>query len=217
MLTFRVKRTLKLGIKSLWMHRLRSTLTALGIIFGVSSVIAMLAIGEGASQETQKQIAKLGSLNIILETVQPVEDQSVTGQQQQLVEYGLTYNDAERLRKAIPDVLVVVPNRVILEEAIYGNRRTNIEVLGTMPWQPEISPITIEYGRFLTEIDTTYKKGVCVIDEKVQRDLFIIDNPLNQHMKIGTDYYRVVGIVSELEDNTESSALNSGEKTSGHI
>ena len=58
MFLFRLKRTAKLGIKSLWMHKLRSSLTTLGIIFGVSSVIAMLAIGEGASQEAQAQIAK---------------------------------------------------------------------------------------------------------------------------------------------------------------
>ena len=69
MLLFRLKRTLKLGIKSLWMHRLRSTLTTLGIIFGVCSVIAMLAIGQGASQQAQQAIAQLGSTNLIIETV----------------------------------------------------------------------------------------------------------------------------------------------------
>ena len=68
MFFFRLKRTFKLGIKSLWMHRLRSTLTTLGIIFGVSSVIAMLAIGEGASRDAQEKIAQLGSHNIIIKT-----------------------------------------------------------------------------------------------------------------------------------------------------
>ncbi|MHC4756158.1 MAG: ABC transporter permease, partial [Planctomycetota bacterium] len=62
---FGIKKTLKLGIKSLWMHKLRSTLTTLGIVFGVCSVIAMLAIGEGASRETQEAIARLGSRNLI--------------------------------------------------------------------------------------------------------------------------------------------------------
>ena len=71
MFLYRTKRTLKLGIKSLWLHRLRSTLTALGIIFGVASVIAMLAIGEGASRDAMAQIARLGSLNIIVKTIQP--------------------------------------------------------------------------------------------------------------------------------------------------
>ncbi len=76
---FGVKRTVKLGIKSLWMHRLRSTLTTLGIIFGVCSVIAMLAIGEGASREAQDAIAQLGSTNLIIETVKPPEGQTDTG------------------------------------------------------------------------------------------------------------------------------------------
>ena len=62
----RFRRTMRLGIKSLWLHRLRSLLTALGIVFGVCSVIAMLAIGEGASHEAQEQIKNLGSQNIIL-------------------------------------------------------------------------------------------------------------------------------------------------------
>ncbi len=87
MFLFRLKRTTKLGLKSLWMHKLRSSLTTLGIIFGVSSVIAMLAIGEGASQEAQAQIARLGSQNIIIKTVKPPEEQGVSGQDQSMREY----------------------------------------------------------------------------------------------------------------------------------
>ena len=64
--THRLKRAFRLAIKSLWLHRLRSLLTMLGIVFGVCSVIAMLAIGEGASSEAQDQITILGSQNIIL-------------------------------------------------------------------------------------------------------------------------------------------------------
>ncbi len=199
MVFFRLKRTVKLGIKSLWMHRLRSTLTALGIIFGVSSVIAMLAIGEGASQQAQEQIARLGSRNIILKTVKPPEEQSVTGQQQSLLEYGLTYADAERFRNSIPDVEVVVPNRLISQQAWYRNRKVAIEVVGTVPWYPELSPIQITQGRFLSSVDTYYKQGVCVIDEKVVTDLFAFDYPLGQDVKIASDYYRVVGIVSAQE------------------
>ena len=196
MLFFRLKRTVKLGIKSLWMHRLRSTLTALGIIFGVSSVIAMLAIGEGASRQAQEQIAQLGSRNIIIKTLKPPEDQSITGQQQGLLEYGLTYSDAERFRNSIPDVEVVVPNRLISQQAWYRNRKLPIEVVGTVPWYPEMSAIQIQQGRFLSSVDTHYKQSVCVIDEKVVTELFSFDYPLGQDIKIGTDYYRVVGIVS---------------------
>src|SRR5213595_3990133 len=74
----RLKRSVQLALKSLWLHRLRSLLTVLGIVFGVCSVIAMLAIGEGASYEAQEQIKNLGSQNIILRSVKPPEEQKVS-------------------------------------------------------------------------------------------------------------------------------------------
>src|SRR2546425_11988316 len=107
----RLKRTVRLGIKSLWLHRLRSLLTVLGIVFGVCSVIAMLAIGEGASYEAQEQIKNLGSQNIILRSVKPPEEQQVSerGSQRYRLEYGLTYTDIRRIESTIPGVTVVVP------------------------------------------------------------------------------------------------------------
>jgi len=210
MLLFRLKRTVKLGIKSLWMHRLRSTLTALGIIFGVSSVIAMLAIGEGASRQAQEQIARLGSRNIIIKTVKPPEEQDVTGQQQSLLEYGLTYSDAERFRNSIPDVKVVVPNRLLSQQVWYRNRKLSTEVVGTVPWYPEMSPIQIKQGRFLSSVDTHYKQSVCVVDEKVVTDLFVFDYPLGQDVKIAGDYYRVIGIVSAHNSGQAAETPNSG-------
>ena len=197
MFLFRLKRTFKLGTKSLWMHKLRSALTMLGIIFGVSSVIAMLAIGEGASQDAQEKIAQLGSHNIIIKTVDPPEDQSSGGQQQTLKEYGLTYADAERFRNGIPDVQVIVPNRRFSHQAQYRTRRLSIEVIGTVPWYPEISNVEVTYGRFLSSTDMHYKRGICAVDEKLVRELFVFDDPLGQDVKIASDYYRVVGVVTE--------------------
>src|SRR5450755_2083185 len=74
----RLRRTFRLAVKSLWLHRLRSFLTVLGIVFGVCSVIAMLAIGEGASYEAQEQIKSLGSQNIIIRSSKPSEEQKIT-------------------------------------------------------------------------------------------------------------------------------------------
>jgi putative ABC transport system permease protein len=224
MFLFRFKRTLKLGVKSLWMHRLRSTLTALGIIFGVSSVIAMLAIGEGASRDAQEKIAQLGSHNIIIKTVKPSEEQSAGGQQQTLQEYGLTYADAERFRNAIPDVEVIVPNRRILQQAQYRIHRVAIEVIGTVPWYTDISQLRVKFGRYLSSTDMHYKQGVCVVDDKLVKDLFGFDNPLGQDIKIASDYYRVVGVatertntkvVSNLEEKDATGAKKSGANLGG--
>ena len=210
MFLFRFKRTAKLGIKSLWMHKLRSTLTTLGIIFGVSSVIAMLAIGEGASRQAQEQIARLGSRNIIIKTVPPPEDQEVSSQNESMRVYGLTYLDAERFRNSLPNVEVVVPSRRLAQQAWYRNRKVAIEVIGTVPWYPEISPVRVISGRFLSSIDMHHKQGLCVIDEKVARELFVFDDPLGQDVKITGDYYRVVGVVSVADTVSAVKTIDNG-------
>ena len=207
MFIFRLKRTVRLGIKSLWMHKLRSTLTTLGIIFGVSSVIAMLAIGEGASRAAQEQIARLGSRNIIIKTVPPPEDKDVGSQNESMRVYGLTYLDAERFRNSITNVEVVVPSRHLVQQAWYRNRKVAIEVIGTVPWYPEISPIQVRFGRFLSSIDMHHKQGVCVIDENVVKELFVFDDPLNKDVKLEGDYYRVVGVVSPANLGEAATAL----------
>src|SRR5512137_1177098 len=111
----RFQRAIRLGLKSLWLHRLRSLLTVLGIVFGVCSVIAMLAIGEGASYEAQEQIKNLGSQNIILRSVKPPEEQKVSekASQSYVLQYGLTYTDLRRIRSTIPGVTILVPSRIM--------------------------------------------------------------------------------------------------------
>jgi putative ABC transport system permease protein len=191
---FGVKRTVKLGIKSLWMHRLRSALTTLGIIFGVCSVIAMLAIGEGASQEAQEAIARLGSTNLLVETVEPPQERADTGERQEIRSYGLTYKDAESIRNTLPDVEVVVPIREIDQEARYLRRKVAIKIVGTIPWYTEVSPIHMVHGRFLSSIDLHQQQSVCVVEEKLVSGLFGFEDPLGKDVRIHGNCYRVVGV-----------------------
>jgi len=194
MIWLRLRRTVKLAAVSLWMHRLRSTLTTLGIIFGVCSVVAMLAIGEGASQEAQEQIARLGSRNVIVQTVKPPETQRTDTQQARLEEYGLSYLDAERLRDTIPGAQVIVPVRRLVHEGRYRTRKAAIEMLGTLPWYPETHPLDILRGRFLDPLDLRSFHNVCVLDESVYDQLFLFDWPIGAFIKIGGEYYEVVGV-----------------------
>ena len=188
------KRTLKLGIKSLWMHRLRSALTTLGIVFGVCSVIAMLAIGEGASREAQELIARLGSRNLIVETVEPPEERADTSEQRRMRTYGLTYKDAESIRNSLPDVEVVVPIREIDQEARYSSRKVAIKIVGTIPWYTEVSPVHVVHGRFLSSIDLHQQQSVCVVDEQLVSGLFGFEEPLGKDIRIKGSCYRVVGV-----------------------
>ncbi len=208
---FGVKRTVKLGIKSLWMHRLRSALTTLGIIFGVCSVIAMLAIGEGASQEAQEAIARLGSTNLLVETVKPPEERADTGETQRMRSFGLTYKDAESIRNTIPDVEVVVPIREIDQEARYLRRKVAIKIVGTVPWYTEVSPVHVVHGRFLSSIDLHQQQSVCVVDEQLVSGLFGFEDPVGKDVRIHGNCYRVVGVAGappvEGQENDFDSAM----------
>lgn len=190
------------------MHRLRSTLTALGIIFGVCSVIAMLAIGEGASRDTQEAIARMGSNNIIIETVKPPQKQTNSGEVTTVLSYGLTYADAETIRNCIPNAEVTVPIRQLTQQARYSSRKVPIKLVGTVPWYTSISPIAVTRGRFLSSTDVNYKLNVCVVDEKIAKDLFAFDDPINKDIKIQGSYYKVKGIVSStIKDSTNANTL----------
>src|SRR5882724_5894055 len=107
----RLIRIIQLGLKSLMLHKLRSGLTMLGIVFGVFSVIAMLAIGEGASAQAQKQIVALGATNIIVRSVKPVEGSSNDSSQGGTPRYGLLRSDFRSLTKSIPTVQNAIPIR----------------------------------------------------------------------------------------------------------
>lgn len=168
----------------------------LGIIFGVCSVIAMLAIGEGASLAAQESISRLGSMNLIIETIEPARENNENEQQRsRLNQYGLTYKDAEAINSTIPGVEVIVPVREMDCKAQYKSRHVTVKVIGTIPWYPEISTLDIICGRFLSSIDLHQESTVCVIDEQVVNALFGFDHPIGRDIYLQGNVYRVVGVV----------------------
>jgi len=193
----RLQRAIRLGIRSLWLHRLRSLLTVLGIVFGVCSVIAMLAIGEGASFEAQEQIKNLGSQNIILRSVKPPEEEKVSnkGNQSYVLQYGITYTDVRRIRATIPGVTVVLPARNIRDYVWNISRRVDCEVVGTVPWYPEMRSHHVASGRFFNDADMDERTSVCVLGAEMASALFPLDSPLGKHVRVGGEYYQVIGIM----------------------
>ena len=192
-----LKRSFRLGFKSLWLHRLRSLLTVLGIVFGVCSVIAMLAIGEGASYEAQEAIKNLGSQNIILRSIKPPEEQKVSdkGSQGYVLQYGLTYTDLLRIKSTIPGVTIVVPGRIMREYVWNITRRVDCEIMGTVPWYPTMRHHRVAQGRFFNDIEMDSKANVCVLAGEIVSSLFPFDSPLGRDVRIGEGYYRVIGVM----------------------
>lgn len=194
MLRGSLPRTLRLGVSSLLLHKLRSLLTTLGVLFGVSSVIAMLAIGEGASAEAQEQIRQLGSQNVILRSVKPPDD-LVSTQQARVSQYGLTEADLRRVRDTFPWVRRVVPVRQLQQEVRREDRVLNPRVLATVPGYLDATGRVLFEGRFLSETDDHETANVCVLGYEVARYLFPLESPLGKRVKIGSDYFHVIGTI----------------------
>ena len=205
-------RTMQIGTKSLLLHKLRSVLTMLGIIFGVCSVIAMLAIGEGASKKAQDEIKKMGSANIIVRAVKPPEDTKMASSSSgrgSVVEYGLTYKDASRIQATIPGIRHVLPERHIRENVRFYRNEVAGQVVGTYPIYKEIAGLDTLRGRFLCDTDDLHQNNVCAISSGLARRLFPYQDPLDQEIKVGAHYYQVVGLVRET--STEEKRPQSGD------
>ena len=190
-------RIVQLGIKSLLLHKMRSGLTMLGIIFGVCSVIAMLAIGEGASYEAQEAIKKLGSSNIILRSLKPAQDSKMSSAGRSFIsEYGLTYADVSRL-DTIPGIQRLLPVRIIRDDIRFNSISLPAQIIGTHPIYAEMSGVDLVRGRFLSDTDEARQNNVCVLTLGLAANLFPYQDPLEQDVKIGADYFSVVGLIRE--------------------
>jgi putative ABC transport system permease protein len=182
--------TLQLSIKSLWMHPLRSALTVLGIFIGVSSVIWLLALGEGISRAAQEQISSLGALNILVRTVKPSGEEALDAG------YGLTRNDYVRLLATVPTIAKAIPMRIIPSvEFRNRNRKMEGRLVGTTPDYAEVTRLQVDRGRFLSDADVTAERNYCVLAAEIADRLFPFGEPIGQEVQINKSFYRVVGVM----------------------
>jgi len=215
----RLQRAVRLGLRSLWLHRLRSLLTVLGIVFGVCSVIAMLAIGEGASYEAQEQIKSLGSQNIILRSVKPPDEQKISnqGSGSRVLQYGVTYADSRSILATIPGVTITLPARIIRDYVWNISRRVDCDIVGTVPWYPTMRNHRVTQGRFFTDKDMDRQTSVCVLGAEMVPLLFPLESPLGKHVRVGGDYYQVIGIMEARgRDVANETGTASKDKTSAY-
>jgi putative ABC transport system permease protein len=193
-----LSRAVKLGIRSLMLHRLRSFLTTLGVLFGTSSVIAMLAIGEGASAEAYEQIRQLGSQNVILRSVklpQP-QNQSQGSMGGSVTVYGLTRADQRRIEDTFDGVRTIVPLREITQVVRHDDRSSNPRILATEPNYLEVTGRLLLEGRFFSPEDEEKVANVCVLGSEVASHLFPAERAVGRELRIGSVYFTVVGVLA---------------------
>ncbi len=204
--------TLQLGVRNLLLHKLRSFLTMLGTILGVGSVIAMLAIGEGSKRKAVEQIRQLGAANVIIRSIKPEmeneSEESTSGGAQQstsrVLEYGLKYHDLDVLTEALPTVKRVLPISMLRKDAQHGRRRiVNSRVLGTTPDYLKVKNLEVQRGRFITDTDLRVTANVAVLGAGAAKRLFGYEDPLGKDLLLGSNAYRVVGILDEQSSGGE--------------
>ena len=192
-------REVRQGIKNLMLHKLRSFLTMLGMVFGVGSVIAMLAVGEGASVEALERIRRLGSNNIIINSLKPASDESASASRARLSMYGLTYLDFDRIKTRLPDVANAVPVKKLRQEGQLGQRTMQMRLVGTTPDWFKLVKRTRLAGRLILPEDYTESKKVVVLTEVGARKLLATANSIGEHVRIGGVLFQVVGIIRSEE------------------
>jgi putative ABC transport system permease protein len=177
--------TVTLGLRNLRLHKLRSLLTAMGIIFGVAAVIIMVAIGAGAQTKAMNQMEQLGAQNILVRSVRPPQSDDATGRTSRVLEYGLKRADLARL-ETLPNLKAVVPLRDTEQKIIRGDLRVTANAIGTTPGIFEIINLRLDKGRLLNAIDHESRAAVCVIGALAARQMFPFEDPIGQTIQVGT-------------------------------
>jgi putative ABC transport system permease protein len=189
------RRNTALAFRSLWLHKLRTFLSILGIIIGVASVISLLAFGKGSMKEALDAIKRQGATNIIARSQKPPDD-SLTASKSFVAAYGLTYADYEKFQ-TLTAITRHVPMRVFPKEIRRIERLHNGRVVATTPEYTDVNKLEMASGRFLIDEDGKVFRNVAVLGSLTADRLFPYDDPVGQTVVLSNNQFVVVGIVKE--------------------
>jgi putative ABC transport system permease protein len=178
---------LRLGLRSLLLHKLRSSLSILGVVFGVSAVVAMASVGEGARREA---VAQIGALGVDTLTVRARAGAASPPP-------ALRHAHAESLQAVVPGVVRVAPVREASLAVAGGGRALEVTAVGTTPAYREAARLVLASGRFLAPLDLEDRKRVAVLGATVARVLFPFGDARGERVALGDDWFEVVGVLEE--------------------
>nr|WP_290907712.1 ABC transporter permease [Anoxybacillus sp.] len=174
--------SIKMALRSIQGNKLRSFLTMLGIIIGVSSVIVLISIGQGTSEAVTNQINRLGT-NLL--TVNVMDTDVVK----------LTQENIEKFQKieGVKAIAPVVSGRVVAKN---GNTSTQVALMGTTAPYQTVRDAQVSQGRFLSDIDVEYRQKIVVLGANTAQTLFGMDNPIGKYVQINGTSFKVVGVLA---------------------
>jgi len=198
----RILANLNIAFEAVLANRVRSVLTALGIIFGVAAVIAMLAIGNGAQQEILEQIKLVGVNNIIIKPVVEqteenlAEEEDVTKEKKKFSP-GLTLLDKESITSIVPGVTTISPE-ILLETYIIKNGvRRSAKLVGVEPSYFDIFNFQLAKGKMFNQHQLENGEAVCIIGRTIQSKFFPSEDPVGKMIKCGSNWLKVIGVLEE--------------------
>ena len=191
----------QLALRSIFRNVLRSTLTMLGVIIGVTAVVAMVNLGRGATASVTAQIASMGS-NLLF--VRPGQ-RAGPGVRINATPFEIT--DALAIAREIPAVAAVAPSSSSKLVAVYGSENWSTTVTGTTTEFFQVRDMSVASGRLLRESDVDGARSVCVIGETVRERLFggRSNPPLGQGLRLGNLSCEIVGLLASKGESTMGS------------
>ncbi|MEX0680518.1 MAG: ABC transporter permease [Balneolales bacterium] len=189
----KIARSIKISVKQLTAHKVRTVLSLIGIVIGVSAVIVMVAIGSGAQREIMNRIEEMGTHLIV---VNAAEVQRSPGRREMRgTVTTLTIQDAEALQQKIPSITAAAPVQSRRLQVRHGNRTSNVNIVGTHPSFQDIRNFRVRTGSFFDEHDDIVMRRVAVLGAGVHRSMFDERNVIGETIRIGTVPFEIIGVM----------------------
>ncbi|MEP7367325.1 MAG: ABC transporter permease [Acidobacteriota bacterium] len=186
---------LYMGLSSLLVHKLRSLLTMLGMIFGVGAVVAMLSITAGAQKDILSSIDLLGVNNILLEAKEAVDRNEL--QARRLISPGLTFRDFRAIAENVGGIQAITPRKRFKPQKVLPKTANEApQLIGVEPSYLEIQSLKIVEGRFFTEEENRDSIPVCVLGESAKVNLLGYDSAVGKYVKVNDTWLQVIGVLA---------------------
>ena len=201
--TERLTANLFIAIEAVVANKMRSMLTALGIIFGVAAVIAMLAIGNGAQQEILEQIKLVGVNNIVIEPIIEQKEENLAessndkAKEKKKFSPGLSLKDAVAISSVVPNIEKVSPEIVLNTYIIKNGIRRSAKLVGVEPSYFQLTNFELARGKMFTEQQLIKGASVCIIGKSIKTKFFPTEDPIGKTIKVGKNWLTVIGVLEE--------------------
>ena len=197
----RLLANLYIAINAVVANKIRSLLTALGIIFGVAAVIAMLAIGNGAQQEILDQIKLVGVNNIVIKPIVEQQEEKVEEQvgqrEKKKFSPGLTVRDVNSIESTIPGISKISPEIIIDTHVIRNGFRRSAKLVGVDPNYFDIYSFNLAEGQLFNDESQRLGSPVCIIGYSIKSKFFPTENPIGKSIKVGQHWLKIIGLLNE--------------------